>query len=205
MTRVVLLSGLILAVVGTVCSAAPLDLTSALPDIFSAGIDITYNAGADTFSAVGFSLQYNVPPDTTITDGVFDLSATIDEFGVASAGSLAITGTTSGGTGGSGLLLEGSLIDFGFSPDGFAGAPTFEFVYELTAGALAPDFGGVGSSVGVVLSSFDEFAGEFDINYEGTVGVADAYPVPERAAASLTALAFAGALLRARWRRVISR
>ena len=115
---------------------------------------------------------------------------------------MTISGTTTAGSGGSGVLLTDSVVAFGFAPDGLSGAPTFEFICGATGGALLADFGGSGAYVGVILSSFDTFGGDFSADYNGTLGLADTFATtPEPATITLLATGLLGTLLRRRRRR----
>ena len=164
--------------------AEPVNIPVGWPDVFSAAISINYDAGTDEFTATGYPLQYNVPPASPITPGTFQIHATIDENGVPFGGSLLINGTTTGGSG-SGVfetLLAGDLVDFGFTPDANLGdppgAPTFQFVYDITSGALRADYGGEGSRVVIYLSSSSTaFTGRLNVNFSNDLAVADAYAV----------------------------
>lgn len=176
--------------------AIGLNLEMSGADIYIGNITITYNATTDLLSASGVALQYYAPPSYAITGGSFNLMANVDENGHASAGSVVIGGSTAGK---SGTLLSGSLAEFGFTPDGEIGAPTFEFVMNVTGGALAKAFGGIGGHFGMTLSSFSSFAGAFDSNYRGRAGMADAFgQVPEPATLSLLGFGIAAVSLRIR-------
>lgn len=172
--------------------ATPLGLVPGTPDVFSGFVSISYDAGTDAFEAVGTPVQYNAPPVDPMSGGVFALTATIDANGVVSGGSLSISGTTASA---SGVLLTGSVVQFGFAPDGVPGAPTFEFICSATGGALLADYGGTGAPIGVIISSFDSFAGNLDVNFTGSTGLADTFsPVPEPTSMTLLAVGIVGTL-----------
>ena len=200
---------LILAVAGVLLPAGlayalPLDMPYHLPDIFSGGISVSYTAATDAFTASGLPFQYALPPTFPIIPGLFSLTAVIDSSGVLSSGVLSISGATSGGSGsgGSELLLSASFADFGFVPDGGSGAPTFEFLGLVTGGSLAPDYHGIGAAVGVTLSAFDTFTGNFASDYAATNAVADTFSaIPEPTTLSLLALGAIGIGVRRRRRR----
>jgi hypothetical protein len=175
------------------------------PDIFSDFIDVSYDAATDQLNTVGFSLTLNddgVGSPENILDGAFDITATIDEFGVPVAGSLTIMGNVLGyGP----TLLTGELTDFGFMDP--AGGDLFEFLFTVTGGDLAIPalYGGPGSITGVILgANGSNFVGSFDADFNNNGGVpgtglgqADtAPPIPEPA--SLILMVVAGMLLRAR-------
>ena len=188
-----LLLALCLALAGA-AQATPLSLSlTDSPDIFSGLIDVTYDAASDLLVADGLALEFDdgtgVP--LTIDSGDFHLEATIPASGMASAGSLSVLGSVDG-VGPS--LLTGELSDFGFVD---AGGDPFEFLFEITGGALADAFGGVGSVLGVILSDTG-FQGHFADNFDNLIaqipgtgfGVADVAPlaVPEPAGLLLFAV-----------------
>ena len=128
------------------------------PDIFSGYIDVTYNAASNTFASSGWALTFydgieQIDFDE-YTEDSFSISVIVDESGVASSGSLTITGEVSG-YGTTGPLLTGNLTDFGFgfwdtlNPD--SDAALFEFLFEVSGGEMAELYGGAGASVGVIM------------------------------------------------------
>ena len=188
--------GVILACVVTTAQAVPLNLTPQVPDIFAGLVQVEYDADTDIFSAEGIAegldLDGLAPPDHHIHAGTFAVSATIDDGGVASDGSLQIGGTI--GTLGavSGTLLTGTLTEFGF-PD--SGPGLFEFVFDVTGGDLAPQFY---PQSGVILDAQDfglstGFGGSFDGSFSNVgTGNADVFatviPEPITAGTSLLGL-----------------
>lgn len=182
-------------------AAAPLGLTTiSAPDITSGFIDVSYNASSETFLASGFALTLDDDgvgaSDNIDPAGSFNITATIDNAGVLSSGSLTIDGSVLGF--GPSLLI-GSLTDFGFL-DG--GGDLFEFLFTIDGGDLATLYGDVGPVVGVILdangSTFTgSFATDFDNNFGSPglgQGVSDAAPIPEPA--TLFLVLIAGALIR---------
>jgi hypothetical protein len=177
--------------------AAPLNLTFLdFPDIFSGFIDVTYDAGTDAFVASGFALEFDddgsVPPEPILdfggnlgTVGTFDITATINNFGVLQPGGILLIGGTIPTLGfNSGLLLAGNLTNFGF-PNG--GGNPLEFQFDVTGGDLAPIYDQPGYFPGVILSSTGfqgTFMADFDNLFAGIPGsgsgVADT-AVPEPA------------------------
>lgn len=163
------------------CSTAQADLLPLIlqpsPDISSGFINTSYSAATDQFTAVGWTSAYF--DGTTLNSmsvvGMFTLTATIDEFGVATAGTLTLEGEVSGF--GPSLLTADLLLsgaNFGWSADGL----TFEFMFDVTGGEMAAIFGDI---VGVILSpSSSGFAGfGSDFSHSGFGGVADvAPPIP---------------------------
>ena len=166
------------------------------PDIASAFIDVTYNAGTDLFSASGFALTFNddgLNPNISITNGSFNLNATGNGSGGATAGSITIGGTIPGN---GSPLLTGNLAggtNFGFLN---AGGDLFEFLFTVTGGSLANSFyGGLGATFGVILDAnfgAGGFTGNWNSNFNNNggqpgfgQGVADTATVPTPGVVSL--------------------
>jgi hypothetical protein len=194
----VLCAALLCMAVTSAARAELLNLNLLVPDIESGFIDVMYDASGDMFSATGFALAIDydgiAPPDYNINNGSFDLSASIDDFGSASSGSLAIGGDIPG-LGVMGSLLTGSLTDFGFQT---GGGDLFEFLFTVTGGQLAGDFGGLGATVGVILNADGStFTGDWTLDFNNNggnpgfgLGVADTAFIP--APAGLAVLLGAG-------------
>ncbi len=164
--------------------ATPLNLELLdFPDIFSGGIDVTHDAGADAFNASGFALTLDddgIGPAEAITNGIFNISATIDDAGTAT-GLLTINGTIPTLGFNSGTLLTGNLTDFGFKP---AGGDPLEFLFNVASGDAA---GLYGTTAGVILSGTN-FGGSFAVDFDNLIagipgtgsGVSNtAPPIPE--------------------------
>ncbi len=186
-----LLLGLVLFA-STSAVAAPLNLNSVHPDIASANVSVTFDANSDVLSAAGLAVQFadgvSVAPHPTISGGSFSLTASINDAGVASSASLSISGLVVGGLfdGTSGLLLTGTLADFGA---GNSGDP-LEFLFELTGGALAGAFGGIGAPIGTILNGTGA-SGSFAVSFDNLLAgpgtgtaTADTF-VPEPSSAML--------------------
>jgi len=158
--------------------AAPLNLfMSTTPDIFSSFITVNYDATSDLFTASGLAMTYKpdaVTPSATIAGGSFALTATIDDAGIATAGSLSITGTVLGH---GPSLLAGNLQNFGFLDA--PGGEIFEFVFDNVTGDLAADY--QGAPVGVILDASDtHFNGSWLNSFANSgLGVSDTGMVPE--------------------------
>jgi hypothetical protein len=173
----------VLAIVtGGAAQASPLNLALAdSPDISSAFIGVTYDAGTDQFVASGFAMELDNGglPNLSIANGLFNISADITSTGsIGSAGGmLSIGGTISSLGFNSGTLLTGVLTAFGFQ-DG--GGDLFEFLFDVTGGDMVTSFGPV---VGVILdiNHGGAFSGSFDVSFNNSgSGVSDtANPVPE--------------------------
>jgi hypothetical protein len=188
------------------------DLTSLTlqptPDIASFFIDVAYNASSHTLAASGMTTCISIgnpeDPNNPITfdedsllNGTFSLSATVDNAGVASSGSLTMGGEVLG-YGEAGPLLTANNLSFFNSfftdtqnPNG--DVAIFEFLFDVSGGEMADIFGGSGAKVGVILSwvstagdvAQNQFTADFD-NLQGhTFGegwgtaMADTAPIPE--------------------------
>ncbi len=163
---------LLTGIVASSANAAPLGLTlEDSPRVSSRLIGVSYNASTDAFLAGGFTWR---PPDggsripiLNHDIGRFNISATIDEFGIASAGDLSIT---AGHRGAGPTLLAATLTDFGFLDDG---GDLFEFLFTVNDGAMGiPElFGGTGSVIGVVLdANGSNFGGDFTADFTNLFG-----------------------------------
>ncbi|MGB7770078.1 MAG: PEP-CTERM sorting domain-containing protein [Verrucomicrobiia bacterium] len=140
-------------------------LYEGLPDLAGGtpGMDVTYDAGSDTFLASGYTFDYNISdghggatdigvsvPDTYI------LSATINHSGVLTGGTLAINGAVGDGDT-SVTLLTGNLVTgaagtaFGYGDND---NDQFQFLFTVNGGTLESAFGGNGAAGGIILDSF---------------------------------------------------
>lgn len=177
-----------------VASATPLNLLLPdSPDILSQFIDVNYDAESDVFAASGISLQLAFGPGANIAiqNGGFQLGIVTD--GTSASGiagdDFVVTGDLDFEGDGvvdiSGVLLAGEIANFGASN---SGPGVFEFVFNLTGGALAgpvftlPQVGvilgadGGSTYTGSFLTSFTNLTG----GQAGTgTGSADTAPVPE--------------------------
>jgi hypothetical protein len=190
-----------------VVQAVPLNLAKGSPDIMAGFITTTYTVGgASNFTASGWALNIDydgaTPPDHDITGSMsYLITATIDNSGHATDATLKITGAIDDLSLPDQTLLTGTLAAFGY--DSTYASP-LEFVFNVTGGALASDFG---SLAGVHLSpgSSSTFSGNFLHSFTNTGwdGVADTFrtPVPEPLTAVMGTLALAGSGLAALRRR----
>lgn len=190
--------------------AAPLNLTlNPSPDITSQFIDLSYVAATDSLSVDGYNVTIdddNAGPlidfDDAFSSLNFNIDATVDDFGTASAGTLSVSGDLTSSLGVSGLLLTGNLVLFGFdSQDPGSGLDLFEFVFEVTGGAMATFsyFGTPGSFVGVI---YDPFENVFDETWDSNFASlnngsshTDLAPVPIPEPATIGLMLLVGASL----------
>lgn len=176
------ITGLLMILTVGSAQAAPINLVfQPFPHIFSSSINVTYIPGTTALSAIGTPLKFNdgTGPVDFAAGGVFDISATISNLGVPTSGTLTISGTVGGF--GPGNLLTGNLVAFGFldSP----GGDMFEFLFDVTGGALASLYGpwaGVMLDANFDPSSPDRFTGNFAVafNNPNLAGVSDTKPDP---------------------------
>ena len=124
-------------------------------------------------------------------------TATINNVGDVLGGTLAVDGMVDG-FGPS--LLTGSLDDIGWDDNG---GTLLEFLFTVTGGMLAGDYGGNGSQFGVILNlGSGMYTGDWRDSFATTSssGTADIAPIPGPGA--LAAFAVAGGLIRRRRRSV---
>lgn len=182
---------------GTLVQAAPIGLVlNGSPDITSIFSDMDYNSGSQSLSVVGFAATIDDDNAGPALDfdafGNFDILAAVDNAGVASGGSLSITGDLTSTLGVSGTLLTGSLVDFGWFG---TTRDVFEFVFSVTGGSLATSqyYGLPGSLVGVIYDTGEDvfngsFAGSFKSSGFGS-GYSDTAPIiPEPMTLSFLAI-----------------
>ncbi|WDE07684.1 PEP-CTERM sorting domain-containing protein [Thalassomonas viridans] len=148
------------------------------PDIFSSFITVDYDMGTETLTADGFALNFFDGANNAIAGGTFSLTASIDNSGVLSGGSLMIMGTTAGFN--SGTLLTGSITALGFD-DG--GGDPLEFMLDITGGDLAGMYGPHGgiimTSTGLTANLFTESFSSGAMAASSDVGVPVTVPEPE--------------------------
>lgn len=209
MTSRILLS---LAAVAASCGAAaanPLNLVlQSHPDIVSLGIDVVYTSGTLSLMATGFSISYEndgLPstPAHQIFGGMFNINLAVTNAGVATAGTLSISGAIPSLAIPNQTLLTGTIADFGFTT---VGVGRLEFLFGSLGGLLAPAYLAQAPLAGVILNSVVNFPGNFNSSWNnliaGQVGtgsaVSDTAPIPAPGAAVLLAV---GAALMPRRRR----
>ncbi len=202
--RLPLLAVCVATVLGLAASAdaALLGLTQQDPDIFTNQIEISYNAGTMQFSAIGDPSTLS-PGGLNITNSVdeYQLNAVINPVtGDLANGTLVIGGEVNG-QGTVNPLLTATLTDFGFAePPVSDQVHLYEFLYQITGGDLAAQFGGVGAEGGVILTRAPAGGATFPQSFTVQDGQSDTFAqfkVPEPATASVLSLG-AIALLRRR-------
>jgi hypothetical protein len=187
--NLILAAGLLLGFAASSAQAVPLNLVlNDSPDIYTDFINFSYNASTKTFYATGSVNDYwDGVTDYTVANGTFTLSGVLDSSNKA-IGTIEIDGSLGTGTLGSGILLIGTLTDFGF------GAPggVLEFLFSTTGGDLASAFNSVG---GIILSGADWHDIATSTLNTNRVAAADtgSVPVPEPSSAVLLLLGAIGA------------
>lgn len=181
--------------------AAPLNLVKKFPDLTSGFIKVTYD-GAGAFVAGGTSTAFDLdgvpPPDHNISAGGtpskrWELNMTLTPAtGALVSGTLNVTGTIPALGANSGTLLTANLSAFGF-PTG--GGRIFEWLFTITGGDLAPQYGGLNRTGGIILDATPgtgavAFTGSFTQAFQNTTGTvgggsADSFFVPEPASTGL--------------------
>jgi hypothetical protein len=185
----------------------PGDLQQGFPDVTVSRINVTYDAGTDLFHAAipaGGLLTIDqdgvLPtPDHTLFDSTFDVSLTIDDAGVASVGTLSLSGNYDSPGGPAVSLGSSTLTGFGYDPS----TGIFSFLFDGTTGTL-PGFGsviGINLAGNFPVSNPTGFGDDFsNIGPNGGLGTADLFvPVPEPASLIVWSLCSALAGL-AHWR-----
>lgn len=177
---------------------------SHVADITASFTTATYNAATKLLSLSGspLAIDYDqtAPPDATIVSGGvgFPTSYTINVFvsnlgallGPTSATDLNIIGRITSGPHPSayGTLLSGRVIAFGYAD--LAPHRLMEFVFQVTGGSQAPQFG---PTVAVVFDSISGFNGTFSNNFTTSfTGNADNFAIPEPTSGLLFLFGLAG-------------
>ncbi len=205
--RVLALVGMISLAANLHSHAASLILIPGVPtDLNGSPLDVTYDATSGSFQVTGSLSDYIDSSDTDTGDfgfyGSYSISATIDKNTgiVASGGTVTISDIYSD------TLLTGNL-ESGASGTAWgyynnSSVDQFSFLFNVTSGDAASDFGGVGALCGINL--FADFSGNspHDTAFSGTWGgnfdnldsggantgngSADIFPVPEPSSVLLT-------------------
>ena len=205
--RVLALVGMISLAANLHSNAASLILTPGVPtDLNGSPLDVTYNATSGSFQVTGSLADYIDSSDTDTGDfgfyGGYSISATIDKNtgNVASGGTVTISDYESD------TLLTGTLESgasgtvWGYYNN--SSIDQFSFLFAVSGGDVAGDFGGIGAVCGINL--FADFSGNggHDTPFAGTwggnfnnlynggagtgLGYADIFPVPEPSSILLT-------------------
>lgn len=155
----------------------PLDNLLEFPDLASAFLQVDYVAGTNVLMANGVAVEYDDGggPEQ-INNGLFEITAEINDFGDAVGGTLSIEGDLVSLGYPAVSLLAGNLLDFGFNDNG---GQILEFLFEVTDGDLAPDYGGIGALIGVILDVEATYSGDFTMSFSnGGQGFSNTRPVP---------------------------
>lgn len=164
-----LLFSTVIVFAATICYADLPNVSIDLPDIHSSEIAIRYDADTQLFTAIGsanwFTRDFVAFNDiwmdsSRVTNGEFNLTATIDNSGTASGGRLDIAGWVDGMSQDPGkrALLTATLVDFGYryTPPEYdrplsddPGNATFGFILTDLGGDLAGAYGGQDARIGV--------------------------------------------------------
>jgi hypothetical protein len=204
---------------GGIANAAPLNLTlNDHPDVTVNFIDVSYvaNNSPNNFSISGYNVAMDddgvgplLDPDSFIP-GSFAILASVTTAGVATGGTLTITGDYTSTLGISGTLVTGSLYDFGYDSPG-SGLDYFEFRFHVTGGLMATSqyFGVPGTSLGVIYDAYEDLFASNAVAFQSSFAnvpfgdgwlssTADIAPLPEPGTVCLMFLA-AMPLVRRRW------
>lgn len=194
----------------TATQAAPLGLTLVFPDITTNYHDISYiaNNSSNNFTVRGHNSAVNFGSGLINFDDFFgpnnylNIDMSVTTAGVATDGTLEVAGDLTTACGLSGVLLQGSISQFGYDSPA-SDIDYFEFVFTITGGLMATPayFGSPGSTVGMILDSQENlfpsevtaFANDFISSLDGWANNhSDLAPnVPEPSTLSLMILAVA--------------
>lgn len=198
----ILLLGLLISVPA---HAALLGLDISLqenPDLLSGNLasSLTVSFSNGVMTVTGDTSDYT-PPDGSgpfnvldspggFFSGAFSLSAIIGTNGVLQSGSLTISGAIDDLSISGPLLLSGEITAFGFQGNSSPNYDEFEFLFNVTGGSLAADYGPVG---GTLLHPGDtSFNGSFLVNFSSVNGVADTRAIPEPSSVLLVVMSLLG-------------
>lgn len=178
MTRTLrLLPGLILGALFSLtqpdtAAAALLGVTIDIPAItFDNQGTLDYDATTDLLSIDATPLVYKDPSDTIFffaAGGTVNIDIMVDFTGSLTGGvigdDLLVTGDVDTY---SGTLLTAEVSQFGYFDSGGT-TDSFDFLFSITGGALASEFGGTGADLAVRLSSEQsDFTGDFSVDFSG--------------------------------------
>jgi hypothetical protein len=175
-----------------------------VPDLSAVSLNASFNQGTHAFNIPtnGALMGYVDSAGTSwgiVGTPIFIVTANIDSFGYLSSGSFSaagdlyelgqqtlLTGNLVVGPQGSpaGSAPVGSAYDYtsvvAFEDGGYMSL--IDFTFNVTGGALAGDFGGVGSSAIISFSSWEESGpiGDWTMSWSNEGGgMCDVFPIPE--------------------------
>ncbi len=190
--------------------AAPLGLTLVFPDITTNYQDISYiaNNSPNNFTVRGHNSAVNFGgglinfDDFFGPDNYLNIDLSVTTAGVATGGTLEVAGDLTTACGLSGILLQGTISQFGYDSP-ISDIDYFEFVFTITGGLMAtPAYYGLpGSTVGLILDAQENlfpseaaaFNNDFTSSFDGWLNNhSDLAPnVPEPSTLGLMFLAVA--------------
>jgi hypothetical protein len=195
-------------IAGVPAHAALLGLASQLnqnPDLLAGNLatSLTVAFSNGVLTVTGDTSDYT-PPDGSgpfpVTDGgtppfagpgTFSLSALIGTNGVLQSGSLTISGAIDGLSISSSVLLSGTITAFGFQGNSSPIPDEFDFLFTVTGGALAADYGPVGGTL--LHPGNTSFNGSFLVNFSNDGnGLADTRAIPEPSSVLLVVMSLLG-------------
>ena len=167
------------------------NLTANLTVAFSDGVlTVTGATGLYTPPAGGDPLNVTdggTPPFAG--PGTFSLSALISTSGVLESGSLTISGAIDDLTIPLGVLLSGDITAFGYQASTSSESLDFDFLFAVTGGSLAADYGPVGGTLMYGTSFNGSFTSDF--TNDGN-GLADTRAIPEPSSVLLVVMSLLG-------------
>ena len=174
------------------------------PDLGSFNLTANLSVGFSNgvFTATGDTTGYTPPAggdplsvtDTTggISPGSFSLSAIIKTNGVLESGSLTISGAVDELSIPAGTLLSGDITTFGFLANSSPNPDEFVFMFNVTGGSLAADYGATGGTL--LHPGNTSFNGSFLVNFsnDGTGSADTVKAIPEPSSMLLVVMSLLG-------------
>ena len=163
-----------------------LNLTPATPRIVATSVETDYSGdnANGTLRAQGNATRFFPLGSSSfldITNGIFDLFATVQfntQFAVAN---LTISGMVASLGFNSGDLLTGEFLSTsGNGAIGAGAGDPLEFLFTVTGGEAAGLFGGLGATAGVILSN-SGYSGSFASDLSGFSGLAETFAIQTQA------------------------
>ena len=185
-------------------NAALIGLTQSVPDVTSNFETVSFTVGNHHLSFSGFDNKLNVDGNMITIAGTrtFSIEANLTSTGGFVNGFLVMDGNVASVGANTGVLLTGTLTQFGF---GTAADQQLEFKFTVTGGALASRYG---STAGVIATGTG-FSGSFSTtDWQNATpgngnGTSDTFAVPEPATMLVLLVGAAAGALRRRNRRRI--